>query len=912
MARATWVQSNFNGGEWSPLAHGRFDLPKYRNSLALCLGFMPTQQGGLTRRPGTIYVADAKNAGPFQNAVPPRLVAFTFNLVQSYILEFGEYYVRFYVNDGQLQVHGSADPWLADHKYGLGALVSHDGWIYQSQADHVSTDSFFFDLSGGMWLVYFGSTDQPYEVGTPYSATEVWELDFTQKFDTLYITHPKYPVKKLQRVGSVNWVMNTVDFLDGPYLATNVTDTTLTPSGVTGTVTVTASSVTGINGGLGFVAGDAGRMLRLKSGGVWLSGKLGTPTDSTHIPWTVTSPNGQRVPATAKAIANVSSGSVFSITVTEGGSGYGIQPPSVLIFPHQPDPATATLVVSGGVVTGINVTHAGSGYRVDFARPYISIMIPGGVGTGFEGFALIDINGSVAGITIVNGGTGYQVTDPVEFVGGSAAGSGAIAYATLSDGVVTGITVSATGSGYSGGADVFIDNPGVLTPSTTTFWRLGEWNSVDGYPAHAVLHQDRLWLSGNAANPGKVNGSNTGDYENFSPSAVSGDVVDSHAVSFSLASGAIQWMVSDKQGLICGAEADEWVVAPSSAQQALTQTNVNTRLLGNFGSVNVKPIRVGNVLLFLQRTSRKLRELIYQFAYDTFVDSDVSLAAEHLTKSGIKQMAVQFAPQQIVWMVRTDGNLVAMTYDKEQDVNGWHRHLLGGYSDALKTKAPIVESVVCISAPDTRRDEVWLVVNRYANGAMKRTIERMAKPWEDGDAVADAFYLDCGATYSGVPATTITGLGWLIGQTVSVLADGGVVPDQVVDGAGTIKLKRPASKVQVGFSTISQGKTLRIEAGGADGPSQGKLKRVLWTIFRFFQTSRFDLWSETPGIGFEAKAFRDSNDPMDTPVALFDGDKRWTYDGTWASDGQIYFQASGPLPCNITLLMAQVDTKEMQ
>ncbi|WP_410925272.1 hypothetical protein, partial [Pseudomonas aeruginosa] len=78
-------------------------------------------------------------------------------------------------------------------------------------------------------------------------------------------------------------------------------------------------------------------------------------------------------------------------------------------------------------------------------------------------------------------------------------------------------------------------------------------------------------------------------------------------------------------------------------------------------------------------------------------------------------------------------------------------------------------------------------------------------------------------SYNGAPTTTISGLTWLTGQTVGVLGDGATHPDVVVDNTGKITLQRSVSIAQVGLKYTSAGKTMRIEAGGADGPAQGKL-----------------------------------------------------------------------------------------
>ena len=247
MPRATWIQQNFNAGEWSPTVYGRVGLDKYKNALATCLNYVPTVQGMLTRRPGTRYVANSKG----NNAV--RFQRFEFSTTQAYVLEFGNNYIRFYTNDGQL-------------------------------------------LSGGV----------PYEVATTYTTGELFELNFTQSADVLYITHPSHAPAKLQRLGATSWTLTSISFVDGPYLNTNSTATTLTPSGTTGAVTVTASAVTGINNGSGFRASDVGRMLRIKCGGVWLWGTITAYTDTTHVTWTIADPTGTLVPRTATAHGNAS------------------------------------------------------------------------------------------------------------------------------------------------------------------------------------------------------------------------------------------------------------------------------------------------------------------------------------------------------------------------------------------------------------------------------------------------------------------------------------------------------------------------------------------------------------------------------------------------------------------------------
>ena len=907
MPRATWVQTNFNGGEWSPLAWGRFDIAKYKNGLSQCKNWLPTQQGGLTRRPGTRFVAAVKNS-----TYAPRLQRFEFSTTQAYILEFGDHYIRFYTNDGQLSNQEAA--WIAGHVYVIGNRVSYGGSNYQCTVNNTSGSSFTVDKP--LYWVIDATPIGPLEVATNYLLSDVWKLDFAQSADTLYIVHPNYPPAKLQRASALSWMWNNISQLDGPYLPVNTTTTTLTPSGTSGIILVTASSIVGINGGVGFRLGpgtpgpgDAGRHIRLKCGGVWIWGSIFGCANALSCTVSVEGASGQYAPRQATAIANVSGGSVFTITITDGGSGYGAQPPNVAILPRTADPAIITLTIgTGGVIATATLFHAGSGYT---SSP--TVVINSITGSGGIIYAHV-LGGVVDNVYLAAGGTGYTAGDTTTVSGGgSGGGSGAVAYAALTNGVVTAVVMSVTGTGYTSGADVVLSAPTALVPATTTFWRLGEWGGVDGYPSHVVFHQDRLCFSGNPQNPGRVDASNTGDYENFAPTNIDGTVVDSNALAFTLNSGvvnAIQWIVSNEFGLLIGTAGGEWMVAASSLQQAITPTNINAKPIGQFGSTPVKPLVISKAVIFVQRTTRKLREVTYQFIYNTFQAIDISLVSEHLTKGGLKQMDIQLAPQQIIWVCRNDGTLVGVTYDKDQDIVGWHQHALGGFSDAAHTLPPLVESVVTLPAPGVQRDEVWLLVNRYINGATSRTVEVMTKLWEDGDTLPNAVFLDSSSSYSGAPTTTISGLTWLPGQTVGVLADGATHPDCVVDATGHITLTRSATVAQVGLKYSSQGKTLPIEAGGADGPSQGKIKRVFRVIWRFFQTLSLNQGTDDPTAGTEPLSFRDSSMPMDAPPILFTGDMRQSYEGTWNMDGRIYFEVNDPLPANITLLVAQVDTQD--
>lgn len=225
MAKVTPIQTNFTGGEISPRLRGRVDLTKYTSSLAHCENFIVFPHGGVTKRSGTRFVAEVKDSSAVTKLVP-----FIFSTVQAYILEFGNYYVRFFRNEGQIQAGTAA-----------------------------------------------------YEITSPYSTSDLEKLDFTQSADILFICHPDYETRKLSRTGHTQWSFSTFNAIDGPWGPVNTTTTTFTPSGTSGTVTITASNTNGINNGSGFVTTDVGRHIRILSGGKWGSAKINSITSTTVV-----------------------------------------------------------------------------------------------------------------------------------------------------------------------------------------------------------------------------------------------------------------------------------------------------------------------------------------------------------------------------------------------------------------------------------------------------------------------------------------------------------------------------------------------------------------------------------------------------------------------------------------------------
>jgi len=287
--------------------------------------------------------------------------------------------------------------------------------------------------------------------------------------------------------------------------------------------------------------------------------------------------------------------------------------------------------------------------------------------------------------------------------------------------------------------------------SPKTFWRLGAWSTTTGYPAVVTFHEDRLVFGGATNTPQRMDASVTSDYSNFRPSDTTGVVLASDALSFTFNANdvnVIRWVVSDEKGLLVGTAGGEWLVRPSSQGEALTPANVTAKRSTKYGSANIQALQVGKSALFVQSAQRKVRELNYYFDADGFRAVDLTLLAEHVTEGGIVEMAVQREPQPILWCVRNDGVLAAVTYERDVDSFkvGWHRHIIGGFVDAALNHAE-VESVAAIPSSDGTRDELWVIVNRRIGGSTKRYVEFMMPMFEDSIEQKDAFFVDSGLTY---------------------------------------------------------------------------------------------------------------------------------------------------------------------
>ena len=447
-----------------------------------------------------------------------------------------------------------------------------------------------------------------------------------------------------------------------------------------------------------------------------------------------------------------------------------------------------------------------------------------------------------------------------------------------------------------------IEDLGSSTASTD--FALGSFSDTTGHPSCVTFFEQRLVFAATLSQPQTIFFSKSGDYENMDENR-GGTIADDDAIIYTIASNqvnAIRFMTATRT-LIIGTAGGEFAVSGGGTDIAITPTNILIKKQSNNGAANVDALAVGNATLFLQRARRKLRELAYNFDVDGYVAPDLTILAEHISEGGFKQLSYQQEPNQIIWCVRNDGQLVGLTYQREQQVVAWHRHIFGG---VFGSGNAVCESVATIPTDDSEY-QTYVIIKRTINGSTKRYVEFIHQYDFDETDDTSFNFLDSQLSYSGSAVTTLGGLSHLEGQTVSVLANGATHPDVTVS-SGQITLARSATKVKVGLSYTSLLQTMRIDAGSQNGTSQSKTKRIYEITARLYESIGIEVGPDLNNM--ERIPFRSSANAMNSGISVFTGDKEIEFRGNYETDGFIFVRQTQPLPLTVLSLYPRLITND--
>lgn len=929
MAKASFAFTNFTAGELSPRLDGRTDVSKYFNGCKKLQNFVVHPHGGASRRPGTIFVNDQRyheglgsydrNSNPFgviggyntDDDFKIRLIPFEFNAEQTYILEFGQYYFRVHKDGGSVtfglivwsSVTGTFE-YSSDENSQVGELITGNTSgataLLRKATTHSSlTRTYLVDISGTFQagetvtgsvsgataVVTSFSADggPPVYYGHGFDAAQVQDIKFVQTADVMYLVHPSFSPQQITRTSHQNWDRRLVPLVRGPFLDDNVTNITATASARTGSrVRLTFSADVfastggqsnslqqirvGENGYLKTLSNNTRYNINNISGTFQVGEKItatktnnlnnpvydcnfvgsnfieGVPEDSTSNTYhnssfgEIATLTGQTSGATADVIDRHRSLRTVTCEVQENEQGVEELTPSY---------TASTISFHEGDPSSTNLEH--NDRLQDTAGGFLT--------QGFKVGQKISITGAATSNNNESGAIIVQVTDDTMLL------------APSSD-----LTNEAAGNSVTISGDI----------EATTVWALGAFSQLCG-PSAVAIYEQRLVFAATNFQPQTLFFSKGGDFNDFTAGIDADD-----GLIYTLGSNQVNVIryLQPGRNLLVGTAGGEFVVTKSE-DAPLSPTNAVINRQAAYGSADIQPVQVGNVTLFVQRAKRKIRELVFDLNSDSYQAPDLTILAEHITESGVKEIAYQQEPDNVVWMVLENGKLIGMTYRREENVIAFHEHVLGG-SDAK------VESVAVIPG-DLDEDEVYIAVKRTIDGNVRRHIERFSG-FDFGDDVEDAFFVDCGLTYSGSAATTISGLDHLEGQTVAILANGATHPNKTVSN-GSVTLNYPATKAHIGLPFTSTLQTMRLEAGGTEGTSQGKTKRIHDVTLRLFRTVGVKVGSSETEL--DSIPFRSSANAMDTATPLFSGDKEVEFRGGFDTDGFVVVQQDQPLPLTV-------------
>jgi hypothetical protein len=393
------------------------------------------------------------------------------------------------------------------------------------------------------------------------------------------------------------------------------------------------------------------------------------------------------------------------------------------------------------------------------------------------------------------------------------------------------------------------------------------WSSINGYPRTGTIYQQRLWAAGSNGFPQTFWGSAVGLYLDFTMTTNDGD-----GMAYTLGSDQANPIRHMTQGKILSAltYGGEFTIK-GGIEKAITPTNIQVDGQTNYGASALRPVRVGNAVIFGQRNGKKLRALKYSSADDLYDSADITALSEHITGAGLADICYAAEPDPIIWAVRSDGLMASLTISEEQNVMAWARHVTDG----------VYESVASIPTPTG--DQTWVLVRRTIGGATVRYVERL-----DPSVIMDAAV----AGTSGPGSVVWSGLAHLEGKSVACIADGSDMGNFTVVG-GQITLPRAAFAVSIGLAFTSTIKPLTVEVPTGTGTAQGQAMSTSEVVVRVLGT-------EAIKINGKLVSFRKFGSALlDDPPPIFTGIKSKSTIGWYKGRSDLVLTQDRPVPFHI-------------
>ena len=680
---------------------------------------------------------------------------------------------------------------------------------------------------------------EPVTLATPYTSAQLPDLRFEIQENILYLVHPGIAPYRLTRgADDLHWTLSPVLFVHFPMRRPPETDTIeLTPSVTSGTGTLTAST--------DFFEASHDGVVFMVNGGLARIDDVISPlvANVTMIRGIVVPNNMIRISDTVVVTANPGAMSgVQSVTLTIVAKKTSESSTLELLLTSTitPDPLPA------GVTAAVQSTSDN--------------------GTGLESYTdtvtLTFDPGAMAGIEAITvKGQADQRLTQIVFLGDYI---NVVAYTltTTISALPAGITTTKTTAKVP-----------ITGKEPDKFWKEQAWSNRRGWPQAVGFAEQRMVLASNATYPTAQWWSKTGQLFDFEVGTLDDEAID---ITLAPATSSINHLVSGEE--LLSLTFDQLIGTAGGRDEGITPTNPNIRLRTRHGaSPRVRPVAIAEQVYFASPSGKRLRGLAYVIEQDGYAAPDLTVLADHLFEGGgIVDMAYAREPVPAIWIVTAAGTLVSLTLDRDQQVQAWAQHETDGTETYLSVT----------SIPGTNgEDSVWVAVQR----GEVISIEVFDSTLNTHDAVV-------GMSEEG--QTEWTGLDHLDGQTVDIVADGYVLPQQVVID-GTVTLDFPAHAVEIGRHYVSTVKDLPPHIEGAAG-GQTSINQVRVLLHK----------SSGCKINGEVVPFQQFGDNLlDQPVQPFTGWKDVNVCSGWSANGdtaQVEIVQDLPLPFTVLAIVKEL------
>ena len=655
-----------------------------------------------------------------------------------------------------------------------------------------------------------------YTIVTPYDVNEIWDIQYAQYENNMFLCSPDDPPQLLTRQSNNAWTLTDLSTVidDGPFMKDVDSATTIKSSGLTGSVTLTASTA---------IFDDPGHV-----GALWQISHHRTSVATTGT---------------------------FTGNGTSASSQYFTGPFSF---------------VTNGAWRG-TVELQRSEDNSDW-EPYFTPL----TNTNFANFEEEEEDGAYYRVVMTNW---IDIPEGYENSPGNCDYTFTV-LSTIHDGNVRITAVAANGLTATATVLNTIAKANVVTKR----WREGYWSDYRGWPRTVVHHQQRLVFGGSASFPQVVwfAALDPGDPYSFEEGVLATDAITAALNG----NNPIKWL---KTGDYLFVGTGSTIGKYGEKGAGISPESPSYTEQSNAGCEPIQPELAGDTLVYVERGAERVRALNYALQTDKYKSGDLTVLAEDINDTGIKQIAFQMRPYQVMWCVLNYGSISTMLYQPDHEVIAWSKMVTDGDFESVAVVPGETGGV------HEEEDEVWFVVRRTIGGIDQRTIEKL-QPYDWGTDDEDAWFVDSGLAWDSTPASYFTGLDHLIGKTVQVYADANILGDEIVDPNGAITIDWAASRVIVGLPFTAKMETLPISIDPQDKPYQ---KKVLNVWVDYYRTGDLNYAMGNSGtvtpvnFGGEIKTSHEALDKY-----------RFIY-GTMGKP-TIYLESSEPVPVTIRSLVPEV------